>query len=320
MRTTAGTKYDATPVGQPLHGRSAPLRVADHFYNLCQRGLGTNAFRAHHETSGAVDRSADHPCTQDFLDGNRFAGDQRFVDGTAPVSNDSIPRDFFAGPYAHQVSHLKMLDRYVDFSSVVTNQPRSARRQLQQRANRGGCLAARPQFEHLPEQYQRGDCSRRLEINGDFAMRPAKCRRKDLREENRNQAVEVSRSSSESDQREHVQTAVHDRRPASLEKWPPGPQHHRRGENQPNPADGLHRNHTADRIPGDHVGHTEKQNGDRECDAHPKAPRHRNQFRILFVLRYRGPGFQCHAADRARPRAIAHDFRMHGAGVFNSGG
>ena len=49
-------------------------------------------------------------------------------------------------------------------------------------------------------------------------------------------AVNVSRSGAESDQREHVQAAIYERRPAALKERPAAPEDNRRGKKQFDPA------------------------------------------------------------------------------------
>src|SRR5439155_4477456 len=51
------------------------------------------------------------------------------------------------------------------------------------------------------------------------------------------------------------------------------------------------------------------------ADAEP--PRHVDELRIRSFIERNGARLERHAADRARPRLVAHDFRMHRARVLD---
>ena len=74
----------------------------------------------------------------------------------------------------------------------------------------------------------------------------------------------------------------------------------------------------AHRQTGNHAGHSEHEHGNRERDADPESPRHRDEFRIFFVFDCGRARLESHAADRARAGARSNDFRMHRARVFDS--
>ena len=60
--------------------------------------------------------------------------------------------------------------------------------------------------------------------------------------------------------------------------------------------------------------------GDGEHHPDPEAARHVDEFRILSSVGGDGARFERHAADGARSGLVAHDLRMHGAGVFGARG
>ena len=72
--------------------------------------------------------------------------------------------------------------------------------------------------------------------------------------------------------------------------------------------------------------HRERQRGDRQRQGPRESPAEVAQFGVVFVLRGRRLGFQCHPADGACARADLPYLGMHGAGVdhavllFRAGG
>ena len=96
--------------------------------------------------------------------------------------------------------------------------------------------AAGAQLEDLTEQDQRRDGGGGFEVDVGLAAHAAECWRKDLREDGRDEAVEVGDARAHRDQREHVGGAVDDGGPAALEERPSAPENHRRGERKFDPG------------------------------------------------------------------------------------
>ena len=70
------------------------------------------------------------------------------------------------------------------------------------------------------------------------------------------------------------------------------------------------------RLPGQHVAHDEGQQRQRQHESDPEPTRHVHKLGIGPVDGAHRPRLERHAADRARPRPLAHDLRMHRAGPF----
>ena len=109
------------------------------------------------------------------------------------------------------VAGLHLVERHVGLRAVLADAPRGLRRKVEQRADRRAGALARPQFQHLAEEDQRDDDGRRLEIDRHRAAMAAELMRKDVREQRRDDAVEIGRADADRDQRPHVRAAVDDR-------------------------------------------------------------------------------------------------------------
>src|SRR5579871_2843438 len=74
-----------------------------------------------------------------------------------------------------------------------------------------------------------------------------------------------------------------------------------------------------ERAPFDHSPHGKNQEGNSQSHTHPKAPLHRTQLRVVFLM---GTG-KCHAqlqghpANRTASWLIADDLRVHRTGVLH---
>src|SRR5438309_1283552 len=105
-------------------------------------------------------------------------------------------------------------------------------RQAEQRPDRATRLAARAQLEHLAQQHEDRDDGCGLEVEPDLAAVRAERRREEPGRERPDDTVDVRHPGAERDQREHVEAAVDDRRPAPLEEGPARPQDHRRRQHE----------------------------------------------------------------------------------------
>ena len=165
-----------------------------------------------------------------LLDRHRLAGHHRFVERRAPLDQLAVDRHLVAraAPAADRRPRRRRARPPRRRRSVTLM--RGLRRQVEQRADRAGGLLAGAQLQHLAEQHQHGDDSRRLEIDRDRAVGAAKCRRKQAGRERRDDAVDPRHAGAERDQREHVEIAADDRLRAAHEERPARPQYDWRGE------------------------------------------------------------------------------------------
>ena len=114
--------------------------------------------------------------------------------------------------------------------------------------------------------------------------------------------------------------AIDERAPSALEKRLRAPKHDRRGEQKLDPQEWrvAHRPHQ--RLARQHVGHRDQQQRNRQCRAHPEAPRHVGEFGIGRLLGRDRARLERHPALRAIPRMVLHDLGMHRADVFDLSG
>src|SRR6185436_4202128 len=102
-------------------------------------------------------------------------------------------------------------------------------------------FTARAQLQNLTEQHQRRNHRSGVEINADSAAVATERWRKGIGKKRRRHAVNERGADADGDEREHIETAVDNRRPTALKKRPAAPKHYRRGENQLNPIEHVRR-------------------------------------------------------------------------------
>ncbi len=224
----------------------------------------------------------------DFSTGHRLARHHGFVNRARSFKHHSVHGNFFARPNAQMVADMHLVERDVLLAPVLPNHARGFRRQAEQRTERARRLAARPQFEHLSQQHQRGDYRRGLKVHCHRSAVPSKRVREDPRRDGCNQAVKVRRASAHGDQREHIWTAMDYRCPGAFEERPPAPQHHGSCQRKLNPncEPPGQQSHCA--LAGDHLAHGHQQNRRSQREAHPEAARHVDQLGILALLETNG--------------------------------
>ena len=215
-----------------MNRRATALRFCNHLHDLRQQSLSTNSFRFHQKRAGPVYGGANDAIAGFLFDRNRFAGDHRFIDRARAFRNHAVHRNLLAGTNTQTIALFDLIERNVVLAAVLCNSPRCFWRQAQQRFNRRASRAARFQFEHLTEQNQRGDDGCGFEIDRHISHRVTKGRRKNLRHERGNHAVNVSHSYAEPDEREHVEAAIQNRLPTAHEERPTAPKHNGRSQRE----------------------------------------------------------------------------------------
>ena len=238
-----------------------------------------------------------------------------FIHGALALKHFAINRHAIAGPYAETIADLNQLKRHFLILAASLQAARRFRRQFEQGADRAAGLLAGAQFQHLAQQYENGDHRGGFEVNGDRAAHPAESGREHSRRKGRKEAVEVSGTRPEGDQAEHVQAAVHDRRPGAFEEWPPRPQDDRRGQSELNPGGDARRDEIMQAKSGDVAAHFQDEDRQRQNQPDPEPPGHVREFAVLADLRRRFDRLQRHSADRAIARPHLADLRVHRAGV-----
>ena len=199
----------------------------------------------------------------------------------------------------------------------VADPARLLRRKTEQLANRAARLPSGTKLEHLPEQHERDDDDRRIEVRLDNAMN-AEAFREDSRRKRSRHAEGVRRPDAERDQREHVRAAVDDRRPPALEERPAGPEDDRRPEHQADPVGDVRIETSAEAHAEDHVSHSQQKHRRAEQRRNREPARHVGQLGVRQLVGRHRAGLERHAADRTGARLVAHDLGVHRARVFDA--
>ncbi len=292
-----------------LHRRPRALRLRHHLHDLRQHGGGPDPLGTHQQCAAGIERGSDQPIARLLGDRHRFAGEHRLVDRAAALDHHAIGRYLLAGAHPQRVADMHMCERHVLFATVGIQAARGFWCQAEQRADRRRGLRACLQLQHLPEQCQRDDHGRGLEIHRDPPLRHERGG-KHLGRQGRDHAVAERGSGAEPDQRPHVRTAVGERIPAAHEKRPSRPQRNRQRQHQLDAA--LQRHVEPLQAMPEHGEHKYTQ---AQWQGPPEAAPEIAQLRVFFVLQARHLGLQRHATLRAVAGAGLADFRMHRAGV-----
>src|ERR1700730_403579 len=194
----------------------------------------------------------------------------------------------------------------------------------------------RPKLKHLTKQDKDGYHRGRFKIDPDpfdrlrtewlsvvcepfghelrAEWRPRKCARK----KHDDHAVEVGHANTYRDEREHIWMAPLNRTPAAFEKRPSSPENDGRAENKLNPT-GLVVREPRGRVRNE-MRHGQEKHRQGQGRSDPETAAHVDQFRVIFSgIRRNCLEFQRHSTNRAFPRLIALNLRVHRAGVDCSG-
>ena len=303
------------PVGQRLDGRAAALRLRHQRDDARQHGLGADLAGLHDETAGLVERAAGDIGARRFLDRQRLAGDQRFIDRRAALHDGAVDGNCLTRAHAQPVADMDVIEGNFGFRAIGRHAARGLRGEIEQGADGVAGPFAGLQFEHLANKDQNDDDGGGLEVSADRPAVHLEVGREQSGREHRDEAVGVGDQHADGDQRPHVGAAVHDRGPAALQERPAAPQHHGRREDQLDPAGRLRRKPAVQRQAKIRP-HGDDQDRDGESSADPQAMREIDEFRIRArVGRRYALGLERHAALRTIARPHLHDLGMHGAGV-----
>ena len=311
-----GDEPGGDAIGQPLDGRPRSLRLGHHACDLREQRVAADAFSLHDQAAGCIDGAAGELRGRLLLGRNRFTGHHRLIDGATAFDDRSVNRYFFSGTDSNVISKLHVGDGNFAFDRVA-NHARGFRRQAKQVFDRHARAAAGPQLEYLAEQHEHSDDGSGIEIRLNGAVH-AEAFGKDLRNHDGGGAVEIRGADAEPDQREHVRAAIHERLPRAFEERPSGPPDHRRGEEEADPVCKPQIDPPTKTWTRDHVAHRQQHDGRSQQRADAEPPRHVDEFRIQSFVERDGARLERHAADRARARFVAHDLRMHRAGVVDA--
>ncbi len=208
-------RYD---VGETLDRCPAALRLADHPNDSGQKGVGPDTLGAHHQAARAVDGAAENAFARSLLHRDRLSRHHRLVHRAVTLEDDAVHRNLLAGPDPQAVAGPDAVERDILFAPVLVQTSGGRRRELQERPDGAAGPAASPQLDHLAEQHQHGDRRGGLEVDPDPALLTAQRRGEDPGKKRHGEAVGIGDAGTQGDEREHVEAAVPDRRPAALEE------------------------------------------------------------------------------------------------------
>jgi hypothetical protein len=261
-------------VDEPLHGGARALRLRDHVNDLRQQCLAADALRAHQQSAAAVRRPRRERRARGFSHRLGLARQHGFVDMARAFGDGAIDGHALAGPNSQEIADADVLEWHVAFAAARIDAVSHPRRKLEQRADCPGGVGAGAQLQHLPEQHQRDNDRRGLEIQRRRARLVAERRRQNAGDHSRDDRKHPGCARAERDQREHVEAAVDDRLPTAHKEWPAGPEHDWSRERELRPGNGGMREqaHRVDRR--NELAEHRPQQRHRQRDANPKAPRH----------------------------------------------
>ena len=113
-----GNEDGADVIGELLHGSARGLRLFDETHHLAENAVGSDGGGAVFERAVEIERASDDAVARFSRDGERFAGDQRFVDGGDACENDAIDGDALARAENHDVAGADLGEGNFDFGAI----------------------------------------------------------------------------------------------------------------------------------------------------------------------------------------------------------
>ena len=167
-RTTAGTKYPETTSARRWIG--ARVRCASLTIRTIWASIVSAPTRSARMTRPPVPLTVP-PMTRSPGPFSTGIGSPVIIDSSTALGaleHDAVDRDLLARPDPQPIARDDLVERDVFLAAVVAEPPRGLGRQAEQGPDRAAGLAARPQLEHLPQQDERRDHRRRLEVDRDL--------------------------------------------------------------------------------------------------------------------------------------------------------
>ena len=153
-----------------MDGRAAALRIRHQGDDTCQHGLGTDLAGLHDEAAGFVERAAGDIGARRFLDRQRLAGDQRFIDRRTALHDGAVDGNCLARAHAQTVADMDVVEGNFGFRAIGRHAARGLRSEIEQGTDGVAGPFAGLQFEHLANKDQNDDDGGGLEVAAD---RPA---------------------------------------------------------------------------------------------------------------------------------------------------
>ena len=306
-------------VGEALNRRARSLGIADEAHNPCEQRGAAHTLRFHHEGAGAVHGAAGDRAAGGLLHRDRLPGHHGFVHRRGAVQENSVDRHAFTGTHAEPVPHLHLVERNILLSAFRIDPTRGRGRQAEQLPDRRARTASCAELEHLSEQHQDDDDGSGLEVDANLpAVRPEGFR-KQPRHQGCHDAEPIRGAHAKGDEREHVQVAVDDRRPAAHEEGPATPHDNGCREHELRPCHPRGRQGMLQGLTRQELRYHEREDrgGEHHRQAEPSG--HVVQLGVRLVERD-DPRLESHAALGAGPGRITDDFRVHRTGPLDPSG
>ena len=163
-----GHEVARNDVRKPLDRRAAPLCFAYHPHDLRQQRFRAHSLRAHDQRTCAVYGRPGQSRAGLLFYRDGLTGNHGFIYAARALEHDTIDGYLLPGTHAEPVARLDLLELYVNFCPVFSNQARRFRCQTQQRSYGSAGLASRTQFHHLSQKHQRGDHCGGFKVHCDF--------------------------------------------------------------------------------------------------------------------------------------------------------
>jgi hypothetical protein len=301
-------------VSKFLDRSSAALSFTNHAYDLSEQCIRADAVRSHDKRPCTVYGCPCYTSTGLLFYWDRLAGYHGLVYAACSFQNDSVNRHSFTGTNPQLVARFHAFERYVNLSAVFLDKTRTLRSKTEECPDGSARLSAGLELEHLPQENKRRDYGSRFKVDGHSSARAPEGDGKDLREQRRRNAVQIRRSRSEPDEREHIGAAMDERTPESFEEWPAAPKNYGCGQQQFDAVFQAGCQIESRALPK----HGKQENRQRKSRAHPKPPPHGVVFWVRFYFGKNVHRLKCHSADGAIPRTKLDDLRVHRAGVARS--
>ena len=215
------------PVGEPLHGRLARLRLGDEPTDLGDRGVGADVRRADDQAAGDVHGRPDRLVAGADLDGNALAGQQRRVDGRLARLDHAVGGDLLARPDDEEVADAQLLHGHAPLLTVRAEDGDVLRAELEQRLHRGAGAALGARLEVPAQQDQHRHHGGDLEVELPLV------------EAERDQRPAPGGERADRDQRVHRRGAVARVHECRAVEGPATPEDDRRREQQRDPLPAL---------------------------------------------------------------------------------
>ncbi len=225
-------------VGEAGDRRPRALGLLDEPHDLGERRLGADPRGPQGERAARVQRRADDLVAWSLHDGQRLAGEHRFVDGRGALDDDAVDRHLLTGSHAHDVVVADLGDRQVDLAAAA-HHARRAGLQADERADGLAGLAFGARLEQAAEQDEGDDERGRVEVH----RRAEAVVVEESGEEDSGGAVEVGGRRAQHDQRVHGGAAVARGRQRGAVELPADPELHRCGQRPQDPAVGEEGGH-----------------------------------------------------------------------------